>query len=475
MKPDELAQKSSIKSNGNIAPDTVLLLAKPASQTGKSKWFFPILFIGGFFVVIFLLIAFWVHAQNKKNYLANFVSSDVMLYAQIKDSFIKNSIYEDKDPFLQELYTFANKSLGSDLAIEKDIVPNVYKEGALFVVNDGGIKPIFLIRTKNPNRIEKKFKNSMEIEPDIIAFSNQDINLKKYIGFFPKTIAKQLLQYGNAYSYIKIFINLENLNLFPKNISNTLITLDKDEQWRTKIYFPKDIVKKDYVSRSHFTDSIFPKQDDFLVFLHNIPAKNALDAMGTESLFSSERVKSYIINEILPMISQNIDFGFTESSKNNENSYFIILNLLESDKEDDFIQKIRTMLAYFSPEYNEKTLIDGTIVYEEVLRPEKFSFSLIKKNKGIYSFTQNQKEYWYYQSNGKKILLSNNLEYIYHYMEEKDMEKRKNCLSSDSEKYIIIQSEFIKKYFSAFDNWEFSDRSLYFDFSKSDRWNGCII
>ena len=55
MKPDELAQKSSIKSNGNIAPDTVLLLAKPASQTGKSKWFFPILFIGGFFVVIFLL------------------------------------------------------------------------------------------------------------------------------------------------------------------------------------------------------------------------------------------------------------------------------------------------------------------------------------------------------------------------------------------------------------------------------------
>jgi len=124
---------------------------------------------------------------------------------------------------------------------------------------------------------------------------------------------------------------------------------------------------------------------------------------------------------------------------------------------------------------DEKTLIDGTIVYEEVLRPEKFSFSLIKKNKGIYSFTQNQKEYWYYQSNGKKILLSNNLEYIYHYMEEKDMEKRKNCLSSESEKYIIIQSEFIKKYFSAFDNWEFSDRSLYFDFSKSDRWNGCII
>lgn len=475
MKPDELSQKSSIKSNGNIAIDTVLLLAEPVKGDEKSKWFFPLLFIGGFFVVIFLVFAVWIYSQNKKNYLANFVSSDVMAYVQIKDSFGRNSIYTHQDPFLLELYALANKSLGGDLAIENDIAPNIYKEGALIVVNDGGIKPIFLIRTKNIDRIEKKFKNSMEIKPGIIAFSNQNVNLKKYIGIFPKTIAKNLSQYKNNYSYIKIFINFGQLNIFPRKIANTLITLDKKAQWTTKIYFPKDTIQKDYVSRSHFTENFFPQENDFIVFLHNISAKNVLDSIGAESIFSSDRVKSYISDEILPIISQNIDFGFAEDAKNNENSYFIALNLLNPDTEDDLIQKIRTLLAYFSPEYEEKTLIDGEKVQLEMLRPEKFTFSLIQKSKGIYTFNQNQKEQWYYQSNGKKILISNNLNYIYRYMEEMDIEKGNNCLGSDSEKYIIIKSEFIKKYFPALNNWEFLDRNFYFDFSKSDYWSGCII
>lgn len=425
------------------------------------------------------------------------MSNDVLLYAQVRDAFGKTLEITANDPFIQELYAFIDAS---------SIIPLIQKDGAFILVNNDGIKPIWLIRTQHIDKVIKLFPNNIKLTQDIIAFSREEVPLKKYIGRFSKTIESELKKQKTRYSFIKIFIRLNQLPLATPSAKTALFMLNKKNKWKIGILIPEASLKNEYFSSRDFAQNIFPKKDDFDVFFHNIRAKSLFDIRGIGPYPISNNAKNYALNNIFTKISSHIDFGFYFSKKENEapqvynsgissfsngakspvalkdfgakgdkNTYFFAFQLLDSRQEDVFIENLRYFFAYAMPEYDEKILLDGTRVYEEVIKPEKYTFTLLQKSMGLYSLNYNKEEVWYYQSDGKKILLSNDLGLIQYYAKKSDQKKSLECIRNDSEKYIIVKSSFIKKYIPILQGWEYLDRDMHFDLVSEDFISGCII
>lgn len=439
-----------------------------------SKTLFPMLVIGGFFLILFVIFMLYQHSYNIRDPLAQFVSSEALMYAQLRDSYARPRVNNASDPFIKELYAFTDMSVGWQLSLEKDVLPHIKNEGAFILVDDGGIQPIILLKTKNPSAVISAFPNHLVLSADTVAFSPKNISLKKYIGTFPNTVENEMYKIKRKYSLVKIFMNFKKLNIFPGVTRSALIMLDKKEQWKFQMYLSRGIKQDRHYSQEEYIRNVSQNNENFQAFFHNIPANNFLELKNIEPFISS-RAKKYATDEIFPAISYFIDFGINSNENKATTTFLTAFNIKESIDEDVFVGKLQTFLAYLGPEYEQKPLPDKTLITEEVLKPEKYILKLIQKSNGLYSIDFNKDNGLFYQSSGKKIIVSNSLDAIYNYSQKKNYDTQNICGLASSKNYIIVRSDFIKQYMPLLNNWEFLNRDIYLDTSSSEIINGCII
>ena len=466
-----------LQSNDNgisSAPKEQLLLLEAPSGMRKFfkknvKTFLPPFIIGGFFILLVIVAAFFLRSYNSNDSLAKYVSSDVLMYAQIKDSMFRSRANDGSDPFLQELYQYFDSTFGPSMSLSDDIIPNIYREGAIILVKEGTTTPIALIRSKNIKMLQEKFPNNVVLAPEVIAFSSGNAPIKKYVGKFNKTVESEYARYGGKkYSFIKIFLNIKKMNLGLPLILSAVITLDKKERWEFEVLYAKKDSASRYLMRENYLENGGAKHD-YSAYFHNIPAIMFMSESraATYPLFDRPGIQ-YATREILPKISNFIDFGYIMAKNSQKDSFMVKFNLLRFTDEDEFILKLRTFLAYLYPEFEKKVLLDNTEIYEEVLRPEFITFELINKSKGLYGIHLKDKAEWYYKSDGKIISISNSLEDL------DDIENGRLPYDNKSEHFIVIKSEFIKSFLPMFNGWDYLDRGVYIERDENGKMTGYI-